>query len=509
MSEQTQAPQRVRFGVWLPTTRMTLGGLTLPGWAVLVGSVVVAAMMTTRDLFVEGLLLVGLALVFELVFVIRFGGDATGRTLADRLLTALSGVLRADRGETTFNSGLFSTMPADAITSLPGLLANLREIDGTDGLGRPFTLLHDPSIKTLTAVLSCNADGTDMQTQHMIDRDVVAFGGWISSLSADEALAGATVVVESALRDKGPLVERIVSDIDPDAPEVARRHALEAGEELPAKYSEVATWVTLSWSIPPWRCRSRTPWPRSRPSCPIRSMRCATPAAEPSPLPPVNCSLRGCGSRTTLSARPSSPATRCAGSTPGSASPKPAPTTSMMSAKTHLPARRRRVDDRSRARTAEAANHRGHHGPTVPPGRTGSCASGCDLLPAQFRPKRRCSSWSGSTRARRPQRPPKPGTLPPDERQGCEGREARKPRSSEGCRGDTFRHGRNGDVRAGQPGVSRGAGLKLKSLLSQSALSYRFCGYDCGPTLATPRSPRGAAVAARDEASKRAMKGWS
>lgn len=250
MSEQAEAPQRVRFGVWLPTTRMTLGGLTVPGWAVLIGSLVVGAMISTRGLFLEGVILVGAALLFELVFVIRFGGDATGRTIADRVMTALSGVMRADRGETRFNSGLFSTLPADAITSLPGILANLREIDGTDGLGRPFTLLHNPRTKTLTAVLSCNADGTDMQTQQMIDRDVVAYGGWIASLSADEALAGATVVVESALRDKGPLIERIVSDIDPDAPEVARRHSLEAGEELPAKYSEVATWITLSWSIP-------------------------------------------------------------------------------------------------------------------------------------------------------------------------------------------------------------------------------------------------------------------
>lgn len=249
MSEQTQGPQRVKFGVWLPTSKMTFGGLTIPGWAVLIGALVFGTMISaTRGLFLEALLLVAAALVFELLFVIRVGVD--GRTIADRLLSNFSGARRAERGETRFNSGLFSTLPADALTSLPGLLANLKEIDGTDGLGRPFTLLHNPLTKTLTAVLSCSADGADMQTQRMIDRDVVAYGGWVASQSVDDALAGATIVVESALRDKGPLVERIVSDIDPDAPEVARRHSLEAGEALPAKYSEVATWATLTWSIP-------------------------------------------------------------------------------------------------------------------------------------------------------------------------------------------------------------------------------------------------------------------
>ncbi|MDJ0336596.1 hypothetical protein QMG83_15310 [Salinibacterium sp. G-O1] len=250
MNDQTQQPQRVRFGVWLPTNRATLGGLTLPGWGVLLGGLIFMVMTFTRGWFALGLIALAVTLLFELVFVIRFGGDQTGRTIADRLSGAIAASGRTERGESTFNSGLFSTLPAEALTSLPGILANLREIDGTDGFGRPFTLLHNPRNKTLTAVLSCNADGTDMRTQAAIDRDVAVYGGWIASMSKDDALAGATVVVDSALRDKGPLVERIIADIDPDAPEIARRHSFEAGEQLPARYSEVSTWVTLTWSVP-------------------------------------------------------------------------------------------------------------------------------------------------------------------------------------------------------------------------------------------------------------------
>lgn len=248
MTDQTQ--ERVRFGVWLPTSRASLAGLTIPGWAVLVVGLIVGLLAVTQALFAFGFVVLALTALFEILFVLRFGGDITGRTLASRFMSAMSGIRRTERGESTFNSGLFSSLPSDSLTSLPGILGNLREIDGTDGFGRPFTLLHNPRIKTLTAVLVCNADGTDMKTQAAVDNDVALYGGWIAALSQDIALAGATVVVESALRDKGPLVERIVSDIDPDAPEIARRHSLEAGEQLPARYSEVSTWVTMTWSIP-------------------------------------------------------------------------------------------------------------------------------------------------------------------------------------------------------------------------------------------------------------------
>lgn len=247
MTEQTT--QRVRFGVWLPTTRATLAGLTIPGWAVLLGGLILMVMMFTRGWFGAGFIAFLVAAGFNLVFVLRFGGENTGRTLAAMVASRASGKGRARRGEASFRSGLFSTLPAESLTSLPGILANVQEISGTDGFGRPFTLLHNPRTKTLTAALSCNPDGTDMQTQNTIDTSVVFYGAWIASLSHDDALAGATVVVESALRDKRPLVERIISDLDPDAPEIARRHSLEAGEQLPARYSEVATWATLTWSI--------------------------------------------------------------------------------------------------------------------------------------------------------------------------------------------------------------------------------------------------------------------
>lgn len=245
MSDTTD---RIKFGNWLPTRTATLGGLTPVGWAVLVFALVIMGMMFAAGQFVLGLLLVLAALVFELLFVIRFGGEATGLTIASRLAAALGGVSRINRGEARFNTGLFSNLPGDRLTALPGVLANLDEIDGEDGTGTPFTLLYQPVGKTLSAVFACNPDGTHLQTQAKIDVDVARYGGWIASLSADSAVAGATVVVDSALRSSGPLVEKIASDVDPDAPAVARRAIMEAAERLPGRYSEISTWATVSWS---------------------------------------------------------------------------------------------------------------------------------------------------------------------------------------------------------------------------------------------------------------------
>ncbi|MDD7930780.1 SCO6880 family protein [Microbacterium thalli] len=249
-TEQITPTERTRFGNWIPVRKATIGGLTVVGWGILLLGLILMVMFFTRGAFGVGLIVFGAALLFELVFVLRFGGDATGETIASRLSTALSGVRRVDRGEARFNSGLFSNLPADNLTGLPGLLGNLREVDGTDGRGDPFTLLYDPNVETVTAVFACNPEGTDLQQRAKIDQDIAWYGNVIASLSRDTAIAGAVTIVDSALRSSEPLVQKIASDIDPQAPAVARQAMMEAAQRLPERYAELSTWVTISWSVP-------------------------------------------------------------------------------------------------------------------------------------------------------------------------------------------------------------------------------------------------------------------
>lgn len=249
MSNDLGVQQRVRFGNWMPVRRATLGGLTIPGWFVLLGGLVVMVLFMIRGAWAGALIVIAVVVLFEALFVMRFGGEATGDTIATRVSRAIAGLQRVNRGEARFNSGLFSNLPSDKLTGLPGVLGDLEEIDGTDGRGAPYTLLHSPSTGTLTAVFSCNPDGVELQTQSKTDTDVSWYALWIASLSADSAIAGATVIVDSALRSSEPLVQKIQADIDPAAPEIARRATFEAARLLPARYAELSTWVTVTWSI--------------------------------------------------------------------------------------------------------------------------------------------------------------------------------------------------------------------------------------------------------------------
>lgn len=240
--------ERPRYGNWMPVRQAVIGGLTLPGWAILLGGLLLMVLFIIRGLFFVGLGVMAVVLVFELVCVVRFGGDS-GQTIATRLLSTISGARRIDRGEARFNSGLFSNLPADSLTSLPGLLGGMEEIDGTDGTGQPFTLLHHKGVKTLTAVFECNPDGIDLIDSERVDADVALYGGWVASHANDSAIAGSVVIVDSALRSSAPLIEKVEGMLDPDAPAIAREHTMEAAHRLPSRYTETATWASVTWSI--------------------------------------------------------------------------------------------------------------------------------------------------------------------------------------------------------------------------------------------------------------------
>lgn len=241
--------ERKRFGNWMPDRRGAVGGLTLPGWVVLLSGAVLAVLgfaMGQWGLALGALLVSAIVVV---LFGLRFGDPAVGRSLAQIQVERWTGAARARRGEARYRTGLFSNLPADQLTALPGLLVDMIEIDGTDGLGTPYTLLHHRTAGTLVVVFACAPDGTHSQEQEKTDQDVAWYGAWLASLSQDPAIAGATVVGDSALRSSAPLVERIISEIDPDAPEIARAAATEGAYQLPPQDTEATSWACIAWDV--------------------------------------------------------------------------------------------------------------------------------------------------------------------------------------------------------------------------------------------------------------------
>lgn len=250
MSEQAEQT-RVKFGNWLPTTKSTLGPLTGIGWGMLLGGVMVMVVCIIVGWWAAGLVAVLTGLIANLFFIIRFGDPVAGRTLAARLLDRHLAKKRTREGTNHYETGLFSALPDDALTALPGMLSDLDEITGTDGEGQEYVLLHHRKQSRnplLAATFACHPDGTSLLPQKQIDGQVTSFGGWITSLCRDTSIEGAVVVVDSALESIEPLVAKIDRDVSPHAPAAAQRQLREGARALSGVYSDVEVFASVVWN---------------------------------------------------------------------------------------------------------------------------------------------------------------------------------------------------------------------------------------------------------------------
>lgn len=245
----SESKKKVKFGNWLSTAPATVGGLTLIGWTLLLTSVMLMVFCFILGNFGGGLLALLLGAMFVFVFVIRFGELDAGRTIAVRVVERIGQAARTARGESQYRTGLFSGLPEGHLTALPGALADMEEVDGVDGTGAPYTLLHHKTVNLLAATFTCEPDGIDLLPQEQVDSNVSTFGGWIAGLSQDPAIAGATVTVDSAYSSKEPLVAKLKSEMAPWAPEAAKTALLQAADRLPERYTHTSVHATVVWSV--------------------------------------------------------------------------------------------------------------------------------------------------------------------------------------------------------------------------------------------------------------------
>ena len=251
MSDAT-AGKRVKFGNWLPTTKGTLGGLTGIGWGMLLGGVLVMVVCLVVGWWPLGLVCLLAGLLGNVFFIIRWGDPIAGRTLAARIWDRRMNTKRARAGTNHYVTGLLSNLPNESLTALPGMLADLEEITGTDGEGEEYVLLHHRKGSRnplLAATFICHPDGTELLPQDRIDGQVSDFGGWIASLSRDSAIEGAVVVVDSAQESIAPLIAKIDSEVSPDAPMAAQRQLREGARALSGTYADVEVFASVVWNV--------------------------------------------------------------------------------------------------------------------------------------------------------------------------------------------------------------------------------------------------------------------
>lgn len=235
-----------KFGNWLRPAAPGLYGLSLGGLIVSASGIVLVLLSFLRGFYALGLIMVLVTMLVILLGLVKFGGSSVAEKVIHR--ASLRG--RHKHGETFYVTGALSTLPREHAQRLPGALVNVDTISGEDGLGREYTLLHHKAVKQLTAVFGCTPDGAAMQEQATINNQVSHFGAWISSLSVEAGLSGATIVVDSASESSAGLCAAVREDVAPNAPAFAKQVLDEAVGTLPARTSVVNVYASLVWDAP-------------------------------------------------------------------------------------------------------------------------------------------------------------------------------------------------------------------------------------------------------------------
>ena len=225
----------IRLGGWFPVRA---------GVILVVTALVVLICFQTKE-FILGLLIAVGVTLYVGVFEVPFGAeDITLMTRARRRFTHLQ---RVDSGETLFLGSTFTAQNKGL--TLPGVLSTLKVRDEVDGLGNPVQLIHHTRANQLSVTIESAPAGISMNTQAKTTDLVSNYAAWLSSLSGENGLRGAQVVIDSVFESSAPLAESILSNLKPDAPAVAQQIARESAGMLPERVATVRAYTVLGYKI--------------------------------------------------------------------------------------------------------------------------------------------------------------------------------------------------------------------------------------------------------------------
>ncbi|NGO45784.1 SCO6880 family protein [Streptomyces ureilyticus] len=238
------------YGNWRRPRRPGLGPFGLVGTIVLFGGLIVdiiASMMSLQFALV--------VIVFQALFLVPLAiRTQDGRNVYSLMAVRIGWFRRKAKGGTSYVSGPLSPRPGGKFRP-PGLLSRVRVLEGRDAYDQPFGVLHHRSRNLYTIVLSCEPDGGSLVDPDQIDNWVASWGHWLSRLSSEPGLRGASVVVETAPDTGTRLANEVLPRLRPDAPPAARAVMEEVVERYPTASSEMHTYLALTYGMPPGQKR--------------------------------------------------------------------------------------------------------------------------------------------------------------------------------------------------------------------------------------------------------------
>ena len=131
---------------------------------------------------------------------------------------------------------------------LPGLGAELCLSEHEDSYGRPFALVHAPSVDTYTTVIATEPDGASLVDDDQVDMWVADWGQWLASLGDEPNVEAASVTVETAPDTGSRLRREVAGNVDPHAPAFARAVLDEIVERYPAGSSAIRAFVAITFT---------------------------------------------------------------------------------------------------------------------------------------------------------------------------------------------------------------------------------------------------------------------
>ncbi|MFI1169398.1 SCO6880 family protein [Streptomyces sp. NPDC020801] len=246
----TQAVTHPTYGNWRRPRRPGLGPLGLVGTLGVFGGLVVTLLASLISLYAALTVLVPVV-VLLVPLAVR---TQDGRNVYQLIALRIGWWRRRAKGSHLYASGPLSARPGGRFRP-PGLLNKVTAAEGRDAYDRPFGVLHHPARNLYTIVLGCDPDGGALVDPGQIDVWVALWGEWLARLAHEPGLRGATLIVETAPDPGTRLAHEVLPRIHPDAPAAARAVMEEVVERYPTASSEMHTYVTLTYGVPPGQKR--------------------------------------------------------------------------------------------------------------------------------------------------------------------------------------------------------------------------------------------------------------
>jgi hypothetical protein len=216
------------------------------GTAVIFGGLVVTLLASLISLTAALVVLVPLSILL-VPLMLR---TQDGRNAFQLLAVRIGWARRKAKGSTTYVSGPMSQRPGGRFQP-PGLLGRMQMYEGRDAYDRDFGVLFHRSRNFYTIVLACEPDGGSLVDPDQVDTWVASWGGWLARLSHETGLRGASVIVETAPDSGTRLANEVLPRLAPDAPPAARAVMEEVVARYPSASSEMHTYITLTYGLPP------------------------------------------------------------------------------------------------------------------------------------------------------------------------------------------------------------------------------------------------------------------